>query len=113
RPQALTGLAQRELELLHLVLVATLILLALLLHRIPVMVECFAGVLVLFLQGLDAGVALGEPRSQSLGPLLELRDRHRLDLKLLSGLVVLCLLALQRDFGSLELAAQSRNFLLL
>ena len=48
--QRFVGLTQRDLQLLHLVLVAALLLLALLLYRGPVVLQRLAGVLVLLFQ---------------------------------------------------------------
>lgn len=55
--QGLLQLAQLGLQLLDLSLMPTLILLPLLLHRLPVMLQGFAGMLVFFLKGLPMGVA--------------------------------------------------------
>lgn len=54
--QGLLQLAQLGLQLLDLSLMPTLILLPLLLHRLAVMLQGFAGMLMLFLQGLPMGV---------------------------------------------------------
>ncbi len=109
--QGLVGLAQCRLQFLDLMFVAALLLLALLLHRGPVMLQRLTGVGMFIFQRFRMGFVLSHAGGQVGDAFTELGDfRHPLRQGLLGRCVGRPLLV-QCGFGSLQLIAKGDRFL--
>lgn len=103
--QRFIGLAQRDLQLLHLMLVTALLLLALVFDRGAVVLQRLASVLVLLFQRLGMRLVFRYARGQASDAFAELRDRwpnrDRAVLRV-SRLLVRLESAQKRGLGSLQ-----------
>lgn len=101
--QGLVGLPQGDLQLLHLVRVPTLLLLALVSHGSPVVLQGFPGMLVLVLQRMGMTFVLGQSRREARDPLLQLGQFGGAAGQLAPGGVARLAFGLQCGFAALQL----------